>query len=823
MGKIRVKDLAQKMGVPEQDLLFKLKSIGVRVDEENPQIETSVIQAILEGRRLPQPREVILRDEESKATAPSPRRRPPQRRMPPSPLRPQRRRPLIQKVEPRIKTLPTTEPPRTQRVEEPATPVAEEPAATAATAPQTEAPVPARPARPTTPPTGVKLRQAPGRGPGRATRGKKPLRAVPGKKDLRALRGPVGEVEEKIQPKVAPPSDRSRRRAERKKQKTEEGGRVLTFKTTAPDAPITITEGMSVRGFAEKMGVKAKDLIQVLLGRGIVATINHVLEADLAQELAAELGVETLVVSFEEEVQLQQEMELEETAEAGGKEERAPVVTIMGHVDHGKTTLLDAIRSSKITESEFGGITQHIGAYEVQTEDGRKIVFIDTPGHEAFTTMRARGARVTDIVILVVAADDGVMPQTIEALDHARAAGVPILVAINKIDKADANPDRVKKELSEHGLTVEDWGGDTVSVAMSALQGEGISDIQEMILLTAEMLDLKASPDLPAQGVVLEASKEPGRGIVATVLIQNGTLRKSDVFVAGATWGRVRLMADDLGQKVDEAPPATPVEIAGFGEVPQAGDLFQVVGDESKARGIAEFRHEEQRQRELTPTVGMSSLDQLFSQIEEGEIKELPLVLKADVQGSVEVIKDTLEKLSTDQVKLQVILAGVGAVTTNDVILASASGAIVVGFNVRPERMAAELAEKEEVDIRLHTVIYELNDEIVRAMTGLLEPEYREVDTGRAEVREIFGVPKLGTVAGCHVVEGTIPRNASVRLLRDHVVIYEGKIASLRRFKDDVAEVRAGFDCGIRLDRYQDVKPGDTIEAFVQEEVTPTL
>ena len=426
-------------------------------------------------------------------------------------------------------------------------------------------------------------------------------------------------------------------------------------------------------------------------------------------------------------------------------------------------------------------------------------------------------------VILVVAADDGVMPQTVEALDHARAAKVPIIVAINKTDKSDANPDRVKKELSEHQLTVEEWGGDTVAVPLSALKNEGISELLEMILLTSEMLNLKANVDLPGQGAVLEARKEPGRGIVATVLVQDGVVRAGDIFVAGATWGRVRSMVDDLGAKIDEAGPSTPVEIAGFGEVPDAGDLFQVVGEESKARGIAEFRQQEQRTKALAPTVGKVTLDQLFTQMQEGEVKELPLVLKADVQGSVEVLKDTLAKLSTDQVKLQVIHSGVGAITTNDVILASASGAIIVGFNVRPERMASELADKEEVELRLHTVIYELNDEMRKAMTGLLEPEFREVELGRAEVREIFGVPKLGTVAGCHVIEGTISRSASVRLLRDNIVIHEGTIASLRRFKDDASEVRAGFDCGIRLERYQDVKPGDTIEAFVEEEVAPTL
>ena len=801
MGKIRVKDLAQKMGVSEQDLLFKLKSIGVRVDdEENAQIDTSVIQAILEGKRLPQPREVILRDAESKATAPTVRRRPPQRRMPPNPLRPQRRRPLIQRVEPRIKTLPSTEPPRPTAVEEPPAQAPEKAAA--------HTPVPAG----TAPPPSAESQTSATADSDTQTAGTKIAT-----KDLAAKADAGIGVDDDADTA----GDRRRRREERRKLESIDTGRVLPFKTAAPETPITLSEGMTVREFADKLGVKAKDLIQVLLKQGIMATINHVIDAELAQEVAENLGLEAMIVTFEEEVQLQQEQQLDQE-ESAGREPRAPVVTIMGHVDHGKTTLLDAIRSSKITESEFGGITQHIGAYEVET-NGKRVVFVDTPGHEAFTLMRARGAKITDIVILMVAADDGVMPQTVEALDHARAAGVPIIVAINKIDRPDADPDRVKKELSEHGLTVEEWGGDTVSVALSALKQDGIPELLEMILLTAEILDLKANPELPAQGVVLEARKEPGRGIVATILVQDGTIQTGDVFVSGATWGRVRSMANDLGEKISHAGPATPAEVAGFGKVPEAGDLFQVVGEESKARGIAEYRHEEQRQKELAPSLGKVSLDQLFSRIQEGEVKELPIVLKADVQGSVEVLKDTLGKLSTDQVKLQVIHAGVGAVTTNDVILASASNAIVVGFNVRPERMASELAEKEEVDIRLHTVIYELSDEIRKAMTGLLEPEFIEVTKGRVEVREIFGVPKIGTVAGCHVIEGVIPRSASVRLLRDNVVVHEGKIASLRRFKDDVSEVRAGFDCGIRLERYQDVKPGDTIEAFVQEEVAPSL
>jgi translation initiation factor IF-2 len=475
-----------------------------------------------------------------------------------------------------------------------------------------------------------------------------------------------------------------------------------------------------------------------------------------------------------------------------------------------------------VTESEFGGITQHIGAYSVHV-NGHKIVFVDTPGHEAFTMMRARGARVTDLVVLVVAADDSVMPQTVEAIDHAKAAQVPILVAINKIDKANANTDRVKKELADHAIAVEEWGGETVAVPISALKQEGIAELLEMVLLNADLLELRADPDLPAQGVVLEARKEAGRGIIATVLVQDGTLNTGDVFVAGATWGRVRSMQDDVGRRVESAEPATPVEVMGFDSVPEAGDPFQVVEEESRARTVAEFRHQETRRKELTPTATKLSLEKLFEQIREGEAKELPIVLKADVQGSVEVLKDALSRLTTEQVRIQILHAGVGAITTNDILLAAASNAIVVGFNVRPEQNAADLAEKEQVDLRLHTVIYELSDEIKKAMTGLLEPIFEEVSKGRAEVRDTFSIPRHGVVAGCHVIEGSIPRNAQARLVRDNVVIYEGTIASLRRFKDDVAEVRAGFDCGIRLDRFQDVKPGDMIEAFVQEEVAPTL
>jgi len=1032
------------MGISNQDLVFKLKSIGVRVEGDDAAIDTDIIQAILQGKKLPHPREVILRDEPAPAE-PSRRRAaappPPARRPATNPLRPNRPRTLIQKVEPRIQTLPASERPlssgftdeellqfqnadaaeaemmavalaqqseideaqeagaaEASEPHEVATPSAVEaavaasagsspgtsPAAAAPPAPapreglsprrepiQTphggdlhpsrRAPLPQdsgyiHPSRrgPLPPPLtpaeiqarrtqalgggggdarrggplpqgsgdpnrrgpapqggggadrrpqgtgdragdrrGPSMPQSPGdrRGPGmpQSTQDRRPSMPqgggdrrgpAPGRpplgsgagqsqpsgpsteelkrraeqrtqeqierekkkkgkgtkkpgqrtaedEDLTAYKGALSGLDEEEE--ADPESRRGRRAAQRKEEEKDEGGKLLTFKKAPPQGPVMIREGMTLREFAEKLGVKARDLMKALFDRGILANINHVLEPALAEQLAKDLGVDAMVVSFEEEVQLREEQEAAgkvvtgDQPEVKGRVTRAPVVTIMGHVDHGKTSLLDAIRSSKITEGEFGGITQHIGAYHVEVH-GRQVVFLDTPGHEAFTMMRARGAKVTDIVVLVVGADDGVMPQTIEAIAHARAAKVPIVVAINKIDKANANPDRVKRELSEQGLQPEDWGGDTVMVPLSALKREGIKELLEMILLTADILDLKANPDISAQGAVLEARKEVGRGIVSTVLVQNGTLRVGDVFVSGAAWGRVRSMSDDLGQRAQEAGPSTPVEVTGFNDLPNAGDLLQVVNDEAQARGIAGFRAQETRQRDLTtgaPT--RMSLAQLFDRIQVGDVKELAVVVKADVQGSLEVLRDALSKLSTDKVKVQVLHAGVGAISTNDVLLASASKAIIVGFNVRPERSAVELAEKEEIEIRLHTVIYELLDELRKAMTGLLDPTFREVSTGRAEVRSTFKVPKVGTIAGCHVLDGVIPRTASVRLLRDNRVIFEGKIASLRRFKDDASEVRAGFDCGIGLERFQDLKPGDIIEAYQREEVAPVL
>ncbi len=898
MGKIRLKDLARTMKVPEQDLMFKLKSIGVRLEGSDPEIDSEIIQAIVQGKRLPQPREVILRDD-SEATGPAPAA--PPVAPPPQPsstssqaIRPARRS-MIQRVEGKIKELevkskdgapaeeaekavasPAPAASETQTAPSPApkaapkekaeAPAAEiraaepeaKPKATSAKAekpavapakndakPAAKAPAPkaAAPSKPTKaaesapkkeePPRGLRKRARlisrpedqvkPAPPPASAAppprrRGRKADTRPPHRNQRHQGRRQPSAPSEPP-PVLKPASARGHRRAQKREEMAKSQDIGIQFKDARPDGPVTITQGMTVRDFAEKLGVKAKDLIKTLFSQGMMVTINHQLDMDTINRLADSLGVEVMEVSFEEEVLLQHEEQQDGEVE---KEPRAPVVTVMGHVDHGKTTLLDAIRQTNVAEGEAGGITQHIGAYHVDLQ-GKRLVFLDTPGHEAFTLMRARGASVTDIVILVVAADDSVMPQTIEAISHAKAAKVPLVVAINKVDKANANLDRVRKELADHGLLVEDWGGDVVSVPVSALNREGIDELLEMLLLTADLLELKAAPSLPARGVVLEARKDVGRGIIANVVIQDGTLSQGDVFVAGSTWGRARSMVDDMGERLKKSGPSTAIELTGWDAVPTAGDILQVYEDESKAREIASFRHAENRERDLAPRGSRVSLENLFDQLGKEESKTLPVVVKGDVHGSIEVLKDTLTKLSTEKVKLEVIHSSVGAISTNDVLLASASNAIIVGFNVRPERNASQLAEKEGVDIRLHTVIYELLDEIKLAMAGLLDPTFKEVIRGSAEVRDIFKVPKAGMVAGCHVVEGVIPRNAGVRLLRDNVVIYEGKLASLRRFKDDVAEVRQGFDCGIGLENFQDVKPGDFIEAYVREEVASTL
>ncbi|HTX35316.1 MAG TPA: translation initiation factor IF-2 [Bryobacteraceae bacterium] len=576
---------------------------------------------------------------------------------------------------------------------------------------------------------------------------------------------------------------------------------------------ITISEGITVKELCEKLDVKANLVMKKLMDRGIFVAINQTLDSKLASEVARDFGASTATVSYEQEA-MQAVQEAEETKDL---QKRAPVVTIMGHVDHGKTSLLDAIREANVAAREAGGITQHIGAYYVEMK-GRKIVFIDTPGHEAFTRMRARGAKVTDIVVLVVAADDGVMPQTLEAIDHARAASVPILVAINKIDKPDAQPERIKQQLADRNLLAEDWGGDVVMVPVSARTHENLDLLLEMILLVADLQDLKANPDRPAMGVVIEAQLDRGRGPVATVLVRNGTLNVGDFFICGAVFGKVRAMLNDRGQPIRKAEPSMPVEVLGLESLPEAGDDFQVVTDTAKAKQIVNFRDQKAREAALAKSSRLT-LEQLHKQMEAGEVKELPLIIKTDVGGSAEVLTESLQKLSNDKVKIRVIRSGVGAINESDVLLASASNAIIIGFNVRPERNASALAEQEKVDVRLHTIIYNLTDEIKRAMTGLLEPVFKEVYKGKAEVRETFRISKVGNVAGCQVLDGTIVSRSEVRLLRDNVVVYTGKIGSLRRFKDDVSEVKSGMECGITLENYGDVKQGDIIEAFVTERV----
>ena len=582
--------------------------------------------------------------------------------------------------------------------------------------------------------------------------------------------------------------------------------------------PITIGESITVQELAEKLRRTAADIIKILMGMGLLATINQEIDSDTATLVANEFGYEVIVKVKED---------IEETIMAEPEEDednlqlRPPVVTVMGHVDHGKTSLLDAIREANVTATEAGGITQHIGAYQVE-KNGKKITFLDTPGHAAFTAMRARGAKVTDIAILVVAADDGVMPQTVEAINHAKAAGVPIIVAVNKIDKPDANSDRVRQELTQYGLVVEQWGGDVISVDVSAVKQTGLEELLEMILLVAEVSELKANPDRLARGTVVEAELDKGRGPVATVLVQNGTLRVGDAVVVGSAHGRVRAMMDYMGKRVKKAGPSFPVEVLGLNDVPEAGDVLISVEDEKIARAVADKRSNRKREEELKATTKLS-LDDLFKHIQEGKIKDLPIIVKADVHGSVEALSQSLERLSNEEVKVTMVHGGVGAITETDIMLASASNAIIIGFNVRPDVNARKAAEIEKVDLRLYRVIYDAIEDIKAAMSGLLDPEYREVILGRVEVRKTFKVSKIGTIAGSYVLEGKITRDSGVRVIRDGIVIHEGKLDTLKRFKDDAKEVAQGYECGITLEKFNDFQEGDIIEAYTTEEIKREL
>ncbi len=636
----------------------------------------------------------------------------------------------------------------------------------------------------------------------------------------------VGEVapkvvEEKIENLVSDEDSSSKKKKNKKnkKNKNKNFNQADVQPTSNDEADeileIQIADSIIVKELGEKINKPASAIIMELMKMGVMASANQEIDFETAEKVCETFDI---IVEKAEEIDLLEEAFREEVDAEEDLEERPPVVVVMGHVDHGKTSLLDSIRHSRVTAKEAGGITQHIGAYTVSI-DGKPITFLDTPGHEAFTAMRMRGAQVTDIAILVVAADDGVMPQTIEAINHAKAAGVEIIVAINKIDKPGANPDRVKQELVEHGLISEEWGGDTICVPVSALSKEGIDNLLEMIIIVAEMKELKANPNKRARGNIIEAQLDKGRGAVATVLVQSGTLSIGDPIVAGSSYGRIRAMMNDKGQKVKKAGPSMPVEILGLNEVPMAGDMFYVAENEKQARQVAESVIAKSREELIKETPQKVSLDDLFSQIQAGNVKELNIVIKADVQGSVEAVKQSLEKLSNDEVRIRTIHGGVGAVTESDVMLASASNAIIIGFNVRPEASAKNVADDQKVDIRLYRVIYNAIEDITAAMKGMLDPVYEEKVLGHAEIRQLFKASGVGTIGGSYVTDGKFVRNAKVRIIRDGVVVYDGELATLRRFKDDVKEVSAGYECGLLFNKFNDIKEGDVVEAFIMEEI----
>jgi translation initiation factor IF-2 len=600
----------------------------------------------------------------------------------------------------------------------------------------------------------------------------------------------------------------------KKKTKKEEEALMAEAEKNAGEAQvIEIGASITVKELAEKLEKPTNDVIRTLIFQGVMAGINQEIDFETAEKVCAEYEV---TLEKKDEIQELEVLEIEEDDEEN-LQKRPPIVTVMGHVDHGKTSLLDCIRKAKVTDSEAGGITQHIGAYTI-TLNGEEITFLDTPGHEAFTAMRARGAQITDIVILVVAADDGIMPQTKEAIDHCKAAGVPIVVAINKIDKPGANVDRVKQELADRGLLTEDWGGDTISVEVSAKQNLNIDKLLEMVLLSAEMLELKANENRSARGTVIEAKLDKGRGSVASLLVQNGTLRVGDSIVVGSTYGRIRAMFDDTGKNIKSAGPSIPVEILGLSEVPEAGDRFNQVKDEKTARNMAESRKENLKAETLLANHRVS-LEDLYNQIKEGSVKELAIIVKADVQGSVEAIKQSLEKLSTDDVKVRVIHGGVGAITETDITLANASNAIVIGFNVRPDSNAAFQADRDGVDVKTYRIIYDAIDDVKAAMIGMLDPIYREVVLGSAEIRSIYKISNIGSIAGCYVLSGKLQRNAEARVIRDGIVVFESRLSSLKRFKDDAKEVNSGYECGLTIEKFNNIKEGDIVECFMMEAI----
>lgn len=637
------------------------------------------------------------------------------------------------------------------------------------------------------------------------------------KKEAAEKKEIIEEYESKINEDIS--------KQQRKNSKMRKGGNKRNEEKVdeTPDEVIEMEETIVVKDLADKLKKPVVEVIRALIFQGVMASVNQEIDFNTAEKLVDSFG--SIAVLKEQNVgdiakeQEDEIDEIEDEASEAKETKRPPIVTVMGHVDHGKTSLLDAIKKSKVTATEAGGITQHIGAYTVDV-NGERITFLDTPGHEAFTSMRARGAQVTDIVILVVAADDGIMPQTVEAINHCKAAEVPMIIAINKMDKESANPDRVKQELTEYGLVSEDWGGDTICVPVSAHTKEGLDNLLEMITINAEMLELKADANRRAKGTVIEAKLDKGRGPVASILVQNGTLKSGDSIIVGTTYGRIRAMIDDKGKTTKAAGPSMPVEILGLSEVPAAGDRFTVVRDEKTARIMAESRKEKIRQDHFQ-TSNRVSMENLYNQIQEGKVKELSVIVKADVQGSAEAVKQSIEKLSTDNVKVRVIHGAVGAITETDVSLAYASNAIIIGFNVRPDNNAITVAERDNVEIKTYRIIYDALDDIKSAMIGMLEPEYKEVITGRCEARQVYKISNIGTIAGCYVLNGKITRNCKVRVLRDGIVITESTLASLKRFKDDVKEAAAGYECGLSIEKFNDIKEGDIIEGYIMEEIKP--
>ncbi len=873
MSKVRVYELAKEFGIENKEFIAKLKTLGIAVKSHSSTLEDSEVErvrrefaakgekevvekrvksTVIRRRAVRLPAEEAAEAEEAAALAPE------------APAEP------VEKVETEEKTArPEKEekvekPEKAAAPEKPAEPKAEE--TPAAAAPPAAEKAPAKPEPPpkkepdlsrqaqiirrpepserreaprapaaVTPQTQIRKPSSPAPVPPRGqaappagadTRG---AAAGADKKGKKAVEVVMDSVAAKKKTMIKQVIDKKDKRVRLREIEEEESPRwkgdrkaaVIRMKKTEITTPkaikrrIRISEAIRVGELAKQMGVRASDVINKLLGLGMMVTINQSIDVDAATLIAAEFGYQVEAVTAEYD-ELLQRVE----AEPRNLKPRAPVVTVMGHVDHGKTSLLDAIRQTNVIEGEAGGITQAIGAYHVHVKD-RDIVFLDTPGHEAFTAMRARGAKVTDIVVLVVAADDGVMEQTVEAINHSRSAGVPIIVAVNKIDKPNATPDRIKQELAQHNLTPEDWGGDSLFADISAKKKVGIENLLELILLQADVLELKADPDRPARGIIIEAKLDKGRGPVATVLIQEGTLREGDAFSAKTEYGRVRAMINDQGQRVKEAGPSMPVEVIGFSSVPQAGSEFIGVEDEKKAKNISEYWVRKEREKELAASSKVT-LEQLYQRIKEGA-KDLNVILKADVQGSLEALTEALNKLSTDEIKLKLIHSSTGAITETDVMLASASDAIILGFKVRPDARVVEIAEKEGVEIKLYDVIYNAINDVRAAMEGLLEPEFKEVVQGRAEVRETFRIIKVGTVAGCYVTDGKIPRSASVKLVRDGVVLYDGKIASLKRFKDDAKEVSAGMECGLGIEGYNDIRVGDVIEAYITEQIERKL